>query len=212
MKGRFTMITAFHSSRVSNALIIVLLVVPLVSCGTSQEPVVAPSAPPAVIAPPGAPAPAPTPTVMEIASDADLFALVTKTEPFSAYRLFPNADEIASGTLNGSSAHRPLVRTSLNATALGALQNGRLPNGTAFPNGSIVFKEVRTDGGTTVTYAIMYKSPANRLAGGGWLWAELSPTGTVGYSVSNRGGGCTGCHSLERGVQNDLVRTFERQR
>ena len=208
------MITAYHSSRVSHALITLLFIVPFVSCGTSQEPVVGPSAPQAVIAPPSAPTPppAPTPTVTEIASDADLFALVTKTEPFSAYRLFPNADEIASGTLNGSSAHRPLVRTSLNATAFGALQNGRLPNETAFPNGSIVFKEVRTESGTTVTYAIMYKSPVNRLAGGGWLWAELSPSGTVGYSVSNRGAGCTGCHALERGVLNDLVRTFERQR
>lgn len=127
--------------------------------------------------------------VTEIASDADLFALVTKTEPFSTYRLFPNADELVRGTLNG-----------------------RLPNGTSFPNGSIIFKEVRTDGGTTVTYAIMYKSPLNQLAGSGWLWAELSPTGTVGYSVSNRGAGCTGCHALERGVLNDLVRTFERQR
>ena len=208
------MIRAFHSSRVSHALITLLFIVPFVSCGTSQEPVGAPSAPQAVIAPPGAPtpSPAPTPMVTEIASDADLFAFVTRTEPFSTYRLFPNADELVRGTLNGSSAHRPLVRTSLNATALGALQNGRLPNGTSFPNGSIIFKEVRTDGGTTVTYAIMYKSPLNQLAGSGWLWAELSPTGTVGYSVSNRGAGCTGCHALERGVLNDLVRTFERQR
>ena len=84
------MITAFHSSRVSHALITLLFIVPFVSCGTSHEPVIGPSAAQAVIAPPGSPTPppAPTPTVTEIASDADLFALVTKTEPFSAYRFF----------------------------------------------------------------------------------------------------------------------------
>ena len=66
--------------------------------------------------------------------------------------------------------------------------------------------------GATVTYAIMYKSADSRLAGNGWLWAEINPNGSVGYSISNRGAACTGCHSLERGPQNDSVRTFERQR
>ena len=149
---------------------------------------------------------------MSITTDAELFALVTQIEPFASYTLFPNADEITAGRLNGSNAHRPLVRTSLNETALGALQNGKLPSGTSFPDGSVVFKEVRTDNGATVTYAVMYKSRDSRLAGNGWLWAELNPNGTVGYSVTNRGGACTGCHSLERGPQNDFVRTFERQR
>ena len=169
------------------------------SCGNGQEPVVAPSPPAA------------SPETV-IGSDAELFAFVTRTQPFAAYALFPNADEITSGTLNGSSAHRPLVRTSLNATALSALRNGTLPSGATFTDGSVVFKEVRTNGGSTVTYAVMYKSHDSRLAGNGWLWAELNPNGTVAYSIANRGSGCTGCHSLERGPQNDFVRTFERQR
>jgi len=57
----------------------------------------------------------------------------------------------------------------------------------------------------------MFKSTSRPLAGGGWLWAELNPNGTIGYSISNRGSGCVGCHSLGLGLQNDLVRTFERQ-
>lgn len=179
------------------------------SCSGGQESVVAPTPPaPAPVTSPPTPTPAPT---TAISSDAELFALVTQTEPFAAYGLFPNADEITSGTLNGSSAHHPLVRTSLNATALGALRNGRLPAGTKFPNGSVIFKDVRTNGGSTVTYAVMCKSSDNTLAGNGWLWAEFNPNGAVGYSIMNRGGGCTGCHSLERGPENDFVRTFERQ-
>jgi hypothetical protein len=37
------------------------------------------------------------------------------------------------------------------ATAVSALQNGKLPPGAMFPNGSVVFKDVRTSAGTTVT-------------------------------------------------------------
>ncbi len=167
------------------------------SCSSSQEPVVAPTppAPSVITSPPGTP----TPPVTPISSDAELFTLVTQKE-------------ITSGTLNGSSAHHPLVRTSLNAPALDALQNGKLPAGTKFPNGSVIFKDVRTNSGTTVTYAVMYKNMDNRLAGNGWLWAEFNPNGSIGYSITNRGAGCTSCHSLERGPENDFVRTFERQR
>ena len=180
------------------------------ACSSSQEPVVAPTppAPSVITSPPGTP----TPAVTAISSDAELFTLVTQKEPFATYSLFPNADEITSGTLNGSSAHHPLVRTSLNATAFGALQNGKLPAGTKFPNGSVIFKDVRTNSGTTVTYAVMYKNTDNRLVGNGWLWAEFNPNGSIGYSITNRGAGCTSCHSLERGPENDFVRTFERQR
>jgi hypothetical protein len=57
----------------------------------------------------------------------------------------------------------------------------------------------------------MYKDAGNPLAGERWLWAEFSPVGAVEYSVSNRGAACTSCHQRERGLVNDLVRTFERQ-
>src|SRR5258708_8653435 len=79
------------------------------SCSSSQEPVVAPTppAPSVITSPPGTP----TPAVTAISSDAELFTLVTQKEPFATYSLFPNADEITSGTLNGSSAPHPLRRT-----------------------------------------------------------------------------------------------------
>lgn len=153
-----------------------------------------------------------TTTTSGVSSDSALFRVLTETEPFGSYSLFPNAEAVTAGTLNGSTAHGPLVRVSLNATAAGALQNGRLPPGTRFPNGSVIFKEIQTSGGATIVYAVMYKDGGNRLASNGWLWAELYPTGSVAYSISNRGAGCTGCHLLEQGRQNDLVRTFERQR
>lgn len=176
--------------------------------GTPTSPGGAPPSPPAAPPPTAPPPPAPT-----ISDDASLYRLVTQTEPFAGYTPFPNADEFTTGRLVGSEAHRPVVRVSLNARAASALVGGRLPAGGRFPDGSIVFKEIRASQSASPNlYAVMYRDQANPLAGGGWLWAELSPTGSAAYSVTRRGSGCLGCHSLALGPQSDLVRTFERQR
>lgn len=155
---------------------------------------------------------APSNSSSGITSDAALFKLITQTEPFSGYNLFPNADAITSGTLNGSTAHQPLVRVSINAKALSSLQNGKLPSGAKFQDGSVVLKEIRNSSGVTTEMTVMYKDSGNSLAGNGWLWAAFSPSGGVGYSITGRGAECTSCHSRDRGPQNDSVRTFERQK
>jgi len=145
--------------------------------------------------------------------DASLFRLVSQTDSFTRYTLLPNAEEFATGRLNGSEAHRPIIRVSFNAVAAGVLQNGRLPANTTFPSGSVVFKEVKPSATADATlYAVMVKEAGNSLAGDGWLWAEYGPSGSVAYSVNNRGSACTSCHRREQGPRNDLVRSFERQR
>lgn len=151
------------------------------------------------------------PVSQQISSDAQLFTLVTQIQPFALYALFPRADSVTSGTLNGSNAHQPMVRVSMNAKAFSALQNDTLPAGTAFPDSSIILKQI-ISGGQTILYALIYKDRSNPLAGNGWLWAEYQLDGVVMYSITNRGSSCTGCHAREQGPQHDFVRTFERQR
>lgn len=146
-----------------------------------------------------------------ITSDASLFELITRRDPFTAYTMFPLADSITSGTLNGSNAHQPLVTVRLNQTALSSLQSGRLPAGSAFADGSIIVKQIIV-GGQTAVIAVLYKDTGNPLAGEGWLWSEFQPDGTPLFSITTRGANCTGCHMREEGPQHDLVRTFERQR
>lgn len=143
--------------------------------------------------------------------DAQLFNLVMRVQPFTSYSLFPKVDSVTSGRLIGSTAHQPMVRVSMNATALSALRADTLPIGTSFPDGSIIFKEIRDTIQTPILYAIEYKDRSNPLASNGWLWAEYHIDGSVAYSVTNVGRGCIGCHSLEQGPQHDFVRTFERQ-
>jgi hypothetical protein len=143
-----------------------------------------------------------------VTDDATLWQLLTRVDPFGAYPLFPQVQEIESGRLDGSDAH-PRVRVTLNATALRALENGKLPSGRRFPNGSVIFKEVIGQG----IFAVMRKEEGGPISGAGWAWAEFRTdgSGSVVYSAMARGGACIGCHSRQRGPQNDLVRTFERQ-
>lgn len=171
------------------------------------------SGPAAPVAMATATPPPSTQVAAPVTTDAALFRLVTQGEPFTGYALFPNADEFATGRLNGSEAHNPLVRVTVNARAMSGLSGGRLASGTGFPDGSVVFKELRSNSTTPAgAYAVMFKDSTNPLAGRGWLWAEFNANGSTLYSISNRGAACTGCHERERGPQNDSVRTFERQR
>lgn len=146
-----------------------------------------------------------------ITSDEALFTHIILTDPFVSYSLFPRVDSVTSGTLNGSTAHQPLVRVSVNATGLAVLENGTLPSGSVFPDGSVIFKQIIM-GGQTVLYAVILKDSRNPLAANGWLWAEYKPDGTTAISLTRQGSGCIGCHSREQGPQHDFVRTFERQR
>jgi hypothetical protein len=59
------------------------------------------------------------------------------------------------------------------------LQNGKLPSGKRFPDGSIIFKDIRTAGGVSLLYAVMYKQAGNPLARSGWLSACGGPGSTV---------------------------------
>lgn len=74
--------------------------------------------------------------------------------------------------------------------------NGKLPVGQKFPDGSMIVKEVQSNG----LYAIMYKRS------GSWLWAEVNKDGTVAFSVYKNGDGCISCHS--QSGNRDLAVSF----
>ena len=142
--------------------------------------------------------------------DDRLFRQITEDDPFVGWADFPQADSVTTGTLNGSQAHRPIVHVRINAIAAGALVADTLPQGSAFPAGSMIVKTIFLDGRPTL-FAVIRKEPTHALAAQGWLWAEFEPGGRPFVSVTSRGAGCVGCHARERGSMNDFVRTFERQ-
>ncbi len=190
---------------VPRALIAVAWFTLITSGCASQSPPTAPSSQPGGTA-------GPSGDTETIRDDAALFRLISVGGAESDLRVFPNAEEFTTGRLDGSEAHRPIVRTLLNTVAARVLQSGRLPPGTTFSDGALVVKEIRSNPTAPVTtYAVMYRARGSSLAGGGWIWAEYGPGGSVQYSVQSRGSACVSCHLRDRGPQNDLVRTFERQ-
>ncbi|MFA6541617.1 MAG: hypothetical protein WCT99_08435 [Bacteroidota bacterium] len=123
---------------------------------------------------------------------ADLYSLGKSEAGFSFYKNRP--DTIAKA--GGSGHPDPQLRTRYNSIAAQYLDgNGKVKAGTVFPDSSLIVKELFTNGIlTTYVYLFKKKNDTNADANG-WLWAESSPTGAPTYSVSNKGAGCTGCHS-----------------
>ena len=98
-------------------------------------------------------------------------------------------------------------RLYFNATAQAALgSDGNLPVGETFPEGSMIVKEIFSNGKPSLL-ALMKKDANNTLSASGWLWSEYGLDGSVVYSLGKKGAGCTGCHS--GGTHRDLVKTFD---
>lgn len=94
-----------------------------------------------------------------------------------------------------------------NATAQSALDSsGKLPVGKAFPDNSLIVKEVY-NGNNLELLVVMKKQSNHELAAGNWLWAEFKAGGEVDYSISKKGSDCTGCHGGN--PNRDLTRSFD---
>lgn len=132
--------------------------------------------------------------------DQSLFELV-KDKNFAYYKGENKVLPAAGGSPHGS------FKLRFNDKALAALDaTGKLPAGATFPDSSIVLKEVYT--GNTLTLLVpMMRARSNANSGGGWIWGEYSPDGSVIYSVTSKGGACVSCHS--NSPNRDLVRSFD---
>lgn len=95
----------------------------------------------------------------------------------------------SNSLLSGTAGPHGTFKLRFNAIAHRVLtENGKLPQGSSFPEGSLIVKDIY-QGGSISLYALMYKRA------GSWLWAEIEPGGSVHYSVNKNPSGCTGCHS-----------------
>ncbi|MBL7924037.1 MAG: cytochrome P460 family protein [Bacteroidia bacterium] len=101
------------------------------------------------------------------------------------------------------------MKVRFNSVAQTALDSsGKLPTGSAFPNGSVIVKEVYNSlGGGLQLYAVMKKENWNEYAGSSWLWGEYRPGGEVVFSVAKKGNGCISCHSSPD--HRDLTKVFD---
>jgi len=139
-----------------------------------------------------------------ITSEIDT-ALFAKAQSLNGFTYYKGTDSIYASS--PQSAHKAFFRVRFNATAQAALtDNGKLPAGASFPEGSLIVKELHNDSlGTQLAgYAVMEKLATDTNQQHGWVWAEYKLNGT-GYTLSQKGGICTSCHSTN---SRDDVRLF----
>lgn len=119
-------------------------------------------------------------------------------------QFYKNNDTIYSGA--GSSPHGSF-KLKFNGIAVAALgADGKLHTGATFPNGSVIVKEVYTDGVPSL-YVVMKKDSESKFQGENWVWGEYKLDGTTVYSVADKGASCISCHST--GTNRDFVKSFD---
>ena len=135
---------------------------------------------------------APDPATPSTTTEAQLYAMGKSSAGFTFYRL--STDTLSKG---GNSGHPDArLRTRYNAIAAHYLDaSGKVKTGTAFPDSSLIVKELFT-GSTLTTYVYLFKKKNDTNAdANGWVWAETDPSGAATYAVTNKGAGCISCHS-----------------
>lgn len=136
----------------------------------------------------------------DIAKNPDLAfsnkALYDSCRNDAAFNYYKNINQVFQVVPNSNSPHGAF-KLKFNKIAFAALtDNSKLPVGEKFPEGSMVVKEVQSNG----LYALMYKHHNS------WLWAEINNDGTTAYSVNKDPSVCTSCHN--QSGQRDLVVSF----
>ncbi len=136
-------------------------------------------------------------------TDESMYASVKDN---SGYVYYKNDASIKASSK--STAHGTWFNLLFNSVASAALtDNGKLPVGVSFPEGSIVVKELyETQQGGLKYIAVMQKASKNENQNGGWVWGEFEADGKVYSGIGTKGGGCAGFHSS---CDRDKVRAFE---
>jgi hypothetical protein len=124
-------------------------------------------------------------------SDKALYDSAKNESAFIYYKNLPNT--VYSGTTGPHGSFKLKFNKVANSVLT---DNGKLPIGQKFPDGSFIVKEIQGSG----LYAVMYKRT------GSWLWAEFNADGSTYYSVTKDPEVCTSCHN--QSGQRDQVVTF----
>lgn len=144
-----------------------------------------------------------TPTPIVVPNTDSLLYAKSKE---SGYVWYQQNDSIKRSST--ASAHSKYFRVRFNGIAQAALtDNGRLPQGATFPQGSFVVKELYDSATAPLKLlAMMYKDSTNSLAVNGWVWLELKGDGGQYISATEKGAQCIGCHAVN---SRDQVRVFD---
>lgn len=149
--------------------------------------------------------PQPDPVQVAPIADSTLYRLAYTYDGFTWYKF---SDSILDRS-SGSGHNPPLFRTRFNTIAAAQLDSsGKVAVGAVFPNGSYIVKELHQTQYLD-RFAVMYKKTDDPNADrNGWLWGYINPNGTIAYSVKEKGGQCTNCHSQSGNIDAVLMNKF----
>ncbi|MCG8574846.1 MAG: cytochrome P460 family protein [Flavobacteriales bacterium] len=139
-------------------------------------------------------------------TDADLLSMAEETEGFTWYKFNDAILEKSTGSAHPQS----LLRTKYNATASSALdEEGKVTEGTVFPDGSLIVKELYDDENTIGRWAILYKQSNHEDADdNGWVWGYINGDRSVAAPASNKGEACISCHSQSENIDYTLMNKY----
>lgn len=111
---------------------------------------------------------------------------------------------------SGSGHAQPLLKTRYNNIAAGQLDSlGRIKVGAAFPEKSMIVKELMGNDGKIEIYAVLYKDSKHPSADSkGWVWGYYNQDGSVRISSSLKGRECIGCHSQPQNEDYMLMNKY----
>jgi hypothetical protein len=142
---------------------------------------------------------------IDINIDKELYDMALQ----DGYTWFKKSDT-ALPRSSGSGHGAPLLRTRFNDIASTKLDaDGRVIDGTDFPSGSVIVKELLNADLSLERYAILFKDPSNQSAdANGWVWGYILPGGDVSISATEKGNACIGCHSQSGNIDYMLMNKF----
>lgn len=143
----------------------------------------------------------------ETATDKELYQMATTNiESFVWYK---NSDALLAKSA-GSGHTQPYLRTRYNAIAAEMLNDqGKVIDGSSFPEGSLIVKELIGSNEQVEIYAILYKKTDHKYAdSNGWVWGYVEADGDVKESASKKGSGCISCHSQPGSIDYMLMNKY----
>jgi hypothetical protein len=138
--------------------------------------------------------------------DQDLFMMAQNSADFAWYQFNDSLYERSSG-----SGHSwPFLKTRYNGIAQTQLDGeGKVLPNAAFPENSLIVKELFADSTTIGRYAVMWKQSNHLYADeNGWVWGYINADGTTATSATHKGNTCINCHSQNENIDYTLMNKF----
>jgi hypothetical protein len=135
--------------------------------------------------------------------DKVLYDMGRKSDGFTWYK--NSSAQLDNSDLSGHA--EPKQRTRYNAIAATALDsNYKIIEGTIFPEGSLVVKELYKANGDLSSLAMLYKKQSQAEADAdGWVWGYFEDNGDIRSAASEKGSSCRGCHSQSGAIDFNLM-------